>query len=176
MAHSPCFFPPLAGYPFVSPLRPLPLTWHPPAVTGIVHLGLRLLVNWPHLPHPSPNCPSPPNSQNPNCPAPYNDDLGNIPALAIRYNKYEPTPLLEALMTYSVWLQVLLLTSRHPPFFVYWPPITYLPSPPAFHLFLYFLSFSCPSSLPFINFPSLLWFSLFHLLFFHSYFSSPPIT
>jgi hypothetical protein len=28
-----------------SPLYPLPLTWHPPAVTGIVHLRLRLLVN-----------------------------------------------------------------------------------------------------------------------------------
>ncbi len=31
--------------PFVS----LPLTWHPPVVIGIVHLPLRLLVNWPHL-------------------------------------------------------------------------------------------------------------------------------
>ncbi len=31
--------------PLVSPLCPLLLTWHPPAVTGIVHLSLRLLVN-----------------------------------------------------------------------------------------------------------------------------------
>ncbi len=31
--------------PFASPLCPLLLTWHPPAVTGIVHLPLRLLVN-----------------------------------------------------------------------------------------------------------------------------------
>ena len=47
-------FAPLAS----SPLYPFPLTWHPPAVIGIVHLRLRLLVNWPYLPHPSPNCPS----------------------------------------------------------------------------------------------------------------------
>ncbi len=31
--------------PFAPPLYPLLLTWHPPAVTGIVHLSLRLLVN-----------------------------------------------------------------------------------------------------------------------------------
>ncbi len=29
----------------VPPLYPLPLTWHPPVVIGIVHLPLRLLVN-----------------------------------------------------------------------------------------------------------------------------------
>jgi hypothetical protein len=45
-------------FPFCSPLYPFPLTWHPPAVTGIVLLSLRLLVNWPYLPHPSPNCPT----------------------------------------------------------------------------------------------------------------------
>ncbi len=32
---------PLASFP----LYPFPLTWHPPAVIGIVHLRLRLLVN-----------------------------------------------------------------------------------------------------------------------------------
>jgi hypothetical protein len=31
--------------PLSSPFNPLLLTWNPPAVTGIVHLGLRLLVN-----------------------------------------------------------------------------------------------------------------------------------
>ncbi len=77
---SPCWF------PSAPPLCPLLLTWHPPAVTGIVHLSLRLLVNWPHLPHPSPNCPTPPKSLTPTCPAPNKDDLGNIPALAIRNN------------------------------------------------------------------------------------------
>ncbi len=56
-------------------------TWHPPAVTGIVLLRLRLLVNWPHLPHPSPNCPSPSNFHKPNYPAPINDDLGTAPLL-----------------------------------------------------------------------------------------------
>ncbi len=36
--------------PLSSPLYiPAPLTWLPPDVTGIVHLHLRLLVNWPHL-------------------------------------------------------------------------------------------------------------------------------
>jgi hypothetical protein len=30
---------------YYSPLYPFPLTWHPPAVTGIVLLRLRLLVN-----------------------------------------------------------------------------------------------------------------------------------
>ncbi len=31
--------------PLASPLCPLPLTWHPPVVIGIVHLPLRMLVN-----------------------------------------------------------------------------------------------------------------------------------
>jgi hypothetical protein len=87
MAQFPLFFSPLASPPFAPPLCPLLLTWHPPAVTGIVHLGLRLLVNWPHLPHPSPNYPTPSKFPSPNCLAPNNDDLGNIPALAIRNTK-----------------------------------------------------------------------------------------
>ncbi len=72
--------------PLCSPCTPPLLTWHPPVVIGIVHLPLRLLVNWPRLPHPPPVDPPFPNSQNPTCPAPNNDDLGNIPALAIRNN------------------------------------------------------------------------------------------
>jgi hypothetical protein len=59
MAQFPLFFSPLASSPFAPPLCPLLLTWHSPAVTGIVHLSLRLLVNWPHSPHPSPNYPTP---------------------------------------------------------------------------------------------------------------------
>jgi hypothetical protein len=35
--------------PFASLSCPLPLTWHPPVVIGIVHLPLRFLVNGPHL-------------------------------------------------------------------------------------------------------------------------------
>ncbi len=77
---SPCWF------PFIPPLYPPLLTWHPPAMTGIVHLRLRLLVNWPHLPHPSPNCPTLSKFPEPQLPAPNKDDLGNIPALAIRNN------------------------------------------------------------------------------------------
>ncbi len=48
MAHSHLLFLPLAVsplHPFVFPLYPLLLTWHPPVVMGIVHLPLRLLVN-----------------------------------------------------------------------------------------------------------------------------------
>ncbi len=43
--NSPGFPSPLADSPLLPPLHPLLLTWHPPAVTGIVHLPLRLLVN-----------------------------------------------------------------------------------------------------------------------------------
>ncbi len=35
----------LLFFPFAPPLYPLLLIWHPPAVTGIVHLSLRLLIN-----------------------------------------------------------------------------------------------------------------------------------
>ncbi len=42
--NSPYFSFPLLA-PLAPPLCPLLLTWHPPAVTGIVHLSLRLLVN-----------------------------------------------------------------------------------------------------------------------------------
>jgi hypothetical protein len=38
------FLAPLA-VPFAPLCTPFPLTWHPPVVTGIVHLRLRLLVN-----------------------------------------------------------------------------------------------------------------------------------
>ncbi len=42
--NSPYFYSP-CWLPFAPPLCPLLLTWHPPAVAGIVHLSLRLLVN-----------------------------------------------------------------------------------------------------------------------------------
>jgi hypothetical protein len=67
MAQFPLFFSPF-GSP-LPPLCPLLLTWHPPAVTGIVHLSLRLLVNWPHLPHPSPNSPFPSKLPEPQLPS-----------------------------------------------------------------------------------------------------------
>jgi hypothetical protein len=65
--------------PFIPLCTLLPLTWRPPAVTGIVFPLLRLLVNWPYLPHPSPNCPTLSHSKNPNCPTPNNDDIGTAP-------------------------------------------------------------------------------------------------
>ncbi len=65
--------------PFLSLLYTLSLTWRPPAVTGTVLPLLRLLVDWPYLPHPSPIVPPIPNSQNPDCPTPDNDDIGTTP-------------------------------------------------------------------------------------------------
>jgi hypothetical protein len=70
---------PLAVPSFTPFCTPFPLTWRPPAVTGIVLPLLRLLVNWPYLPHPSPIVPPFPVSQNPNCPTPNNDDIGTAP-------------------------------------------------------------------------------------------------
>jgi hypothetical protein len=57
-AHSPCFFTPLAD-PLLSPFF-VPFTCLETllAVTGSVHLGLRLLINWPPLSQPFPT-PSP---------------------------------------------------------------------------------------------------------------------
>ncbi len=44
--HGAVSFAPLAPLaPFAPLSAPLPLTWHPPAVTGIVLLRLRLLIN-----------------------------------------------------------------------------------------------------------------------------------
>ncbi len=84
MAHSPCFYLPLQislCLPF-CPLFYLLRTLL--AVTGSVHLGLRLLVNWPPLSQPFTQTLPPPNSQNPNCPAPHYDDLRNNPASSVR--------------------------------------------------------------------------------------------
>ncbi len=58
MAHSPCFYLPLPVSPSF-PCVPFYFLGTLLAVTGIIpHLGLRLLVNWPPLPHLSPK-PSP---------------------------------------------------------------------------------------------------------------------
>jgi hypothetical protein len=58
MAHFPLLLSPLASSPFYPFVPPFYLLGTLLAVTGIVHLGLRLLVNWPPLSHPSPK-PSP---------------------------------------------------------------------------------------------------------------------
>ncbi len=79
MAHSPLLFTPLANSPLFPFLTPFYLLGTLLAVTGSVHLGLRLLVNWPPLSHPPP-----PNSQNPNSPAPHYDDLRTNPASSVR--------------------------------------------------------------------------------------------
>jgi hypothetical protein len=54
----PMLLSPLASSPFLPLCTPFYLLGTLLAVTGIVHLGLRLLVNWPPLSYPSPR-PSP---------------------------------------------------------------------------------------------------------------------
>ncbi len=75
---SPCWFPfaPLSN-PSFTYLETLL------AVAGPVHLGLRLLVNWPPLSQPFPQTLPPPNSQNPGYQAPHYDDL-KTPASSVR--------------------------------------------------------------------------------------------
>ncbi len=55
MEQSPCFLSPLADYSLLPFLVPSTYLETLLAVTGSVHLGLRLLVNWPPLPQPFPN-------------------------------------------------------------------------------------------------------------------------
>jgi hypothetical protein len=83
MAHSPCFLSPLADSLLLPFLTPFYLLGTLLAVTGSVHLGLRLLVNWPPLSQPSPQSLPPPNSQNPGYQAPHYDDL-KTPASSVR--------------------------------------------------------------------------------------------
>ncbi len=79
---SPCWF------PFAPLSNPLYLLGTLLAVTGSVHLCLRLLVNWPPLSQPFPQSLPPPNSQNPGYQAPHYGDLKN-PASSVRNrNKY----------------------------------------------------------------------------------------
>jgi hypothetical protein len=54
MALSPCSFIPLADSPLLPSLIPFTYLETLLAVTGSVHLGLRLLVNWPPFPQPFP--------------------------------------------------------------------------------------------------------------------------
>ncbi len=54
MAQSPCFLSPLADSPLLPFLVPFSYLETLLAVTGSVHLGLRLLVNWPPLSQPFP--------------------------------------------------------------------------------------------------------------------------
>ncbi len=69
MAQPPLLLLPFAGFPLSPLCVPFYLLGTLLAVTGIVHLGLRLLVNWPHLPHPSPNSPPPSKFPEPQLPS-----------------------------------------------------------------------------------------------------------
>jgi hypothetical protein len=86
-AHSPCWL------PFAPPSTPFYLLGTLLAVTGSVHLGLRLLVNWPPLSQSFPQTLPPPNSQNPSYPAPHWDDLRKNPASSVRNNTVYFSPL-----------------------------------------------------------------------------------
>jgi hypothetical protein len=66
--HIPLAFSPLADSPLLLFLTPFFLLGTLLAVTGSVHLDLRLLVNWPPLSQPFPQTLPPPNSQNPDYP------------------------------------------------------------------------------------------------------------
>jgi hypothetical protein len=75
------FLIPLASFaiPFLPSLV-LPLTYLAPSSCDRTVLPLiRLLVDWPHLPLPSPINPFIPGSRNPNSSAPDNDDIGATP-------------------------------------------------------------------------------------------------
>jgi hypothetical protein len=67
-AHSPCFLSSLANSLFAPLSNPFYLLGTLLAVTGSVHLGLRLLVNWSPLSQPFPQTFPPLNSQNPDHP------------------------------------------------------------------------------------------------------------
>ncbi len=103
MAHSSCFYLPLLT-PLCLPLAPLSTPFYLLgtllAVTESVHLGLRLLVNWPPLFQPFPQTLPPPNSQNPNYPAPHKDNLRKNPASSVR-NNYPPFYLISHSVQYS---------------------------------------------------------------------------
>ncbi len=70
------FLLPCPLHPLSSPLA-LPLTYLAPSSCDRTVLPLiRLLVDWPHLPLPSPNHPIYSSSRNPNSSTPDNDDIG----------------------------------------------------------------------------------------------------
>jgi hypothetical protein len=79
----PLLFIPLAESPLLPFWTPFTYLETLLAVTGSVHLSLRLLVNWPPLSQPFPQSLPPPNSQNPGYQAPHYDDL-KIPASSVR--------------------------------------------------------------------------------------------
>jgi hypothetical protein len=79
----PLLFSPHADSPLLPFPTPLNLLGTLLAVTGSVHLGLRLLVNWPPLSQPFPQSLPPPNSQKPGYQAPHYDGLKN-PASSVR--------------------------------------------------------------------------------------------
>jgi hypothetical protein len=67
-----------------SPLYPFSTYLAPPAVTGIVLPLLRLLVNWPYLPHPSPIVPPLSNFPEPQLPNAWQRRHWDCSALTMR--------------------------------------------------------------------------------------------
>jgi hypothetical protein len=97
---------PLATVPLANPF--LLLTWHPPVVTGIVHLGPRLSVNYSPLFPIAPLCPP---LQNPN---PFSDfPEPNVHLIKARLN---PLPSIQnniAISTNEMY-KILLYHEQHP--------------------------------------------------------------
>ncbi len=88
--------------PPCTPLCPLSLTWHPPVVIGIVHLPLRLLVNWPRLPHPSPSWPTHPKFPEPRLPAPTMTTSGIFWLLVSRTFTYDVLYVFPSFQNYTL--------------------------------------------------------------------------
>ncbi len=74
-------------HPLYSPLYSLSLTWRPPAVTGTVLPLIRLIADWPYLPHPSPNYPTHPKFPEPQQPNAWQRRHWDHSALTMRNNK-----------------------------------------------------------------------------------------
>jgi hypothetical protein len=117
MAQSPCFFTPLADSllsPFFVPFTYLETLL---AVTGSVHLSLRLLVNWPPLPQPFP-IPSPlqiPSTQVKY--APHYDDFKN-PASLVRNTNLQS--IFRRMSPYKDWCMPLKISKATPPWSTLW--------------------------------------------------------
>ncbi len=114
MVHSPCFFISPCWSPLLPSLTPFYLLGTLLAVTGSVHLGLRLLVNWPPLSQPFPQTLPPPTSQNPGTPCLTKTTSRRILRLLSGTVKAGPSwDLPWALLPAQVWTQYRQVLTSH---------------------------------------------------------------
>ncbi len=100
-------------FPLLSPLL---LTWHPPVVTGIVHLSPRLLVNYPLCPPLLP-CTFPPQiPKPPGFPGPNVLLIRRITTLFPAYSTV-PLAMRHLLFAYYMYLQISALDDKSWGFF-----------------------------------------------------------